>query len=208
VIGGGGGRHFGLSEGGFGTTAGGGAAKAPLPCSAAIRSRRLPALLILSRASDTDMPLLGFPRSSDPEWGESTGEGGLGFHDTVPGFGRGLLDTALLGVVLVDVEVALLSNAAILSRREPGFGFGLSDICGKMKEDDNSLTTIQADLMIHVSSEKVNYDANLLFAAVDIFIDTTLRFPLTYTQGWCAPTASDLRWPGCRGQPTDTRHVP
>jgi hypothetical protein len=125
---GGGGRHFGLSRAGFGTSAGGeGAPKAPFPCNAAIRSRRLPALEMLSRASETDKPLEDFPLRSSDDPASPTGccgEGGRGFHATGPGLGRGCDGT---GGVCGGVVALVVSKAAILSRRDPGFGFGLSE---------------------------------------------------------------------------------
>jgi len=69
---------------------------------------------MLSIASDADIPLDVRPGS-----GDRGGEGAFGFHDwRVEGLGRGA--GAGVGAALL----LAFSNAAILSRREPGFDFG------------------------------------------------------------------------------------
>jgi len=71
-------------------------------------------LPMLSTASDADIPLV--LRSNS---GDCGGEGTFGFHDCrVEGFGRGA------GAGGGAEPLLAFSNAAILSRREPGFGFG------------------------------------------------------------------------------------
>lgn len=69
---------------------------------------------MLSIASDADIPL--DLRSGS---GECGGEGTFAFHDwRVEGFGRGAGGAGGAALLLA------FSKAAILSRREPGFGFG------------------------------------------------------------------------------------
>jgi len=77
---------------------------------------------MLSFASDADIPpvlTVDGPCSLDAD-GEDGGEGALGFQDENPaGFGR-TAGPGGGGAAVVDD----FSNAAILSRRDPGFGFG------------------------------------------------------------------------------------
>lgn len=77
---------------------------------------------MLSLASDADIP----PALADddaasvlPADGDEGGDGTLGFQEEKPaGFGRGA------GAGAGAAADADFSKAAILSRREPGFGFG------------------------------------------------------------------------------------
>ncbi|KAI0059619.1 hypothetical protein BV25DRAFT_1058995 [Artomyces pyxidatus] len=120
----GGGFHLGFSAGlGGGVLAlGPPPPKAPRPCSAAIRSLSEPAFVMLSFASLADMP--------PPSWrvaagGDAGGDAGLGAHfESPPGLGRGA------GGASPEDAAGFCSNAAMRSRREPGFGFtgGGSDI--------------------------------------------------------------------------------
>lgn len=77
---------------------------------------------MLSFASDADIPP-GFTAEGEacsvaPAEGDTGGDGALGFHDWNPaGLGRGA------GAGAGAADVADFSNAAILSRSEPGFGF-------------------------------------------------------------------------------------
>lgn len=77
---------------------------------------------MLSLASDADI----VPAFNDGEaaWsmvleeGEDGGDGTFGFQDANPdGLGRG-------GGGLCSTDAGAVSNAAILSRKEPGLGFG------------------------------------------------------------------------------------
>lgn len=81
---------------------------------------------MLSFASEADIPPIGFLSGTWERSGEDAdalggedGDGALGFQASPPGFGRGAGAGRSTGV-----EAGLFSNAAILSRREPGFGFG------------------------------------------------------------------------------------
>ena len=120
----GGGFHLGFSAAGLGAKGGDGAPKAPLPCKAAIRSFKLPPLVMLSLASAADI----VPDEREAvlsrvlEEGEDGGDGTFGFQDANPeGLGRGA------GTCPVEGTVADFSKAAILSRKEPGFGLGGGD---------------------------------------------------------------------------------
>ena len=77
---------------------------------------------MLSLASDADIPAaldVEAACSVLPADGDSGGVGALGFQDAKPaGFGRGA------GAGAWGAEDADFSNAAILSRNEPGLGFG------------------------------------------------------------------------------------
>lgn len=80
---------------------------------------------MLSIASETDIPVVlgGFLSPDGTCSGEDAGgDGALGFHWRPLGLGRGGG-----GPDVVGPDVALFSNAAILSRRELGFGFGGGD---------------------------------------------------------------------------------
>lgn len=81
---------------------------------------------MLSFASDADIPpaLLLALRSDEASAaeGDDGGVGSLGFHEIPPGLGR----SAGAGPGRGPVPAGF-SKAAILSRRDPGFGFGGGD---------------------------------------------------------------------------------
>jgi hypothetical protein len=84
-----------------------------------MRSFRLPALPILSLASDADIPPAFLSDVAGSALaGDDGGDGALGFHDTPPGFGRGAGAGPGGGFPATG-----FSNAAILSRNEPTLGF-------------------------------------------------------------------------------------
>lgn len=74
---------------------------------------------MLSFASDADIPpaFLSDGAGTFPADGDDGGDGTLGFHEIPPGLGRGAGGPGA-------GPPAGFSNAAILSRKDPGLGFG------------------------------------------------------------------------------------
>lgn len=103
-------------------------------------------------ASDADMPAgLGGAEvdggSATVAGGEPGGEGGFGFHVAKPaGLGRGG------GGAEAVVEVEDFSNAAILSRKEPGFGFAGGGDWSDIWLETEMVTRRRLQLYIHAFS--------------------------------------------------------
>lgn len=84
---------------------------------------------MLSFASDADIPPAFFSPSA-LDLGDDGGDGGLGFQETPPGFGRG-------GGGAGAADALDFSKAAIRSRSDPGLGLGGGDWSDIVEVVDN-----------------------------------------------------------------------